>query len=687
MQAVIAVFVIGAGLFVPWVDASDDSLFTVPKILEKNVEFWKKIYSELSVTKGYLHDADYPMVIFKTVSSELSGATLERERDAIKSLLVMMEEQPESAWAEREREYKKRYLEHADLSAIAGASERVRFQRGQKERFIKGLERSGLFLDTIRTIFRAKGIPERIAYLPHVESSFDTRAYSKVGAAGLWQFMRRTARSFGLKVTYTIDERRDPVFSSRAAAKYLSQAYRELGSWPLAITSYNHGIGGMKRAIRKTGSRDIGAIIASYSSRSFKFASSNFYSCFLAASDLAEHHDRYFPGVTLRARLRYRDIMLDYYIKPADLCSSIDIVPAKLAVLNPAIRGAVFSRNKQLAKGMVIHLPLEKSPREVALALAALPDSLKKTKPERPKLYRVERGDNLYRIAAMFGLTVADIALENDLTSAGRIKAGQLLRIPRSRATRLAEAGKERDTSSALLAIAQGNAGVLANKKVAPEQGETKKAVFDKATVSRADQKEKATERAASSSTVVADSLKEMASAPAESEEEAQRRERPQHVSSSFDASVYSLDAVIAKDSASVVITVAVGETMSHYCDWLIAYARTIRELNGMRRGAPLRIGQRLRIPLKRKSALDQFTTTRLEYHMAQEEDFYERYAIGEVKPHLVKRGDNLWSLCNDREDELPLWLLKKYNKKTDFGKLIVGDTVWMPRVVEKGGG
>ncbi|MBN2036001.1 MAG: transglycosylase SLT domain-containing protein [Chitinispirillaceae bacterium] len=664
--------------------SSGESHFAVPAILEKNVEFWKKVYSELSITKGYLHDADYPMVIFKTIPSSQTASVIERERAAIKRSLEVMEEQPESAWTAIEHRYKKMYLEHADSSAITGASGRIRFQRGQKERFIQGLKRSGLFLDTIRAIFRANGIPERIAYLPHVESSFDPTAYSKVGAAGLWQFMRRTARLFGMKVTYTVDERRDPVYSTLAAAKYLTRAYRELGSWALAITSYNHGIGGMKRAVGRTGSRDIGVIIENYSSRSFRFASSNFYSCFLAASDLAENHHRYFPDVTFSKPLRYHDIRLDYYIKPADLCAALDIVPARLAALNPAIRRAVFSRNKQFAKGMVIHLPLEKTRREASAALAALPDSLKKTKPERPKLYRVERGDNLYRIARMFGLTVQDIALENDLTSAGRIRAGQLLRIPGSRAATLAEAAKKSDTAAVQLASLQEKTE-KGSRRV--EKPRTDKAVSQKAGLLRTSKKAVGKKRPVSALPPVDDSLKALASAPAVSEEEALRKERPQNVSSSFDASVYSLDAVVEKDTASAVITVAVGETMSHYCDWLIAYARNIRKLNGMRRGAPLRVGQRMRIPLDDKTKLDQFTTTRLEYHMAQEEDFYGQYTVYEVTPHLVKRGDNLWSLCNDRDDELPFWLLKKYNKKTDFGKLAVGDTIWMPIVVEKGGG
>ena len=90
------------------------------------------------------------------------------------------------------------------------------------------------------------GLPTELAALPHVESSFNTYAYSKVGAAGMWQFMRGTGRRF-LRIDAAVDERLDPYRSTEAAASFLEQNYIVLGSWPLALTAYNHGAGGMKR--------------------------------------------------------------------------------------------------------------------------------------------------------------------------------------------------------------------------------------------------------------------------------------------------------------------------------------------------------------------------------------------------------------------------------------------------------
>ena len=138
----------------------------------------------------------------------------------------------------------------------------------------------------MRREFRDRGLPEDLAYLPHVESSFNTHAYSKYGAAGMWQFMRATGRRF-LKVNYVVDERLDPLTATRAAAQLLKDNHKLLGTWPLAITAYNHGEVGMQRAVRKMGTKDIVAIIERYKGRSFGFASRNFYPQFLAARRVA----------------------------------------------------------------------------------------------------------------------------------------------------------------------------------------------------------------------------------------------------------------------------------------------------------------------------------------------------------------------------------------------------------------
>ena len=262
-----------------------------------------------------------------------------------------------------------------------------------------------------------------------MESSFNTAAYSKVGAAGLWQFMRGTGRLF-LKINYLIDERRDPIAATSAAARLLKQNYDQLQSWPLAVTAYNHGVNGMKRAVEVAGSRDIAVVIARYSSPSFQFASKNFYACFLAASDIAKHPEAFFTDLHFAPKYEFKTLVLPSFMKPAVVCRYLNISQTTLMDYNPALRPVVFFQQKQIPAGFAIRIPPELRLPEAEKLLAAVPDSLKSDAPERLQYYNVQKGDNLYTIAARMGVTADRLALENRITRGGRIYAGQVLRVP-----------------------------------------------------------------------------------------------------------------------------------------------------------------------------------------------------------------------------------------------------------------
>lgn len=687
---------------------NDDTQFPTPEILTGNVAFWKKIYSEVSLKEGLIHDRDYPMVIFEKVSGDGSSAKVKNLREKIAGSLKKIATHPESEWTEREKQFFDLYKQHADSTAIAGAADRVRFQQGQTERFRQGLERSGLYLDTIKAIFKKYGIPERLAYLPHVESSFNTEAYSKVGAAGLWQFMRGTGKLYGMKIDYTIDERRDPIISTIAAAKYLSSSYRELKSWPLAITSYNHGVYGMKRAVAKTGSRDLGYIIQNYSSRSFKFASSNFYGCFLAASELAHNHKSYFPQIKLYAPVKYTDFTLSHYIHPDVICRYFNISHKTFSDLNPAIRPAVFKQHKKLPKGFVIHLPAEFTSESVYAMIDKVPDSLKALEPERPQYYRVNRGDNLYAISSRLGVSLNELLVENNISRKSIIREGQILRIP-GKATstpKVAIASADKDIkktnksttspnqssstesseTEAIMEIAQAEA-----KSIMPpeEKIESKDiaVVIPQPPVTKTDSKKKSTAEKVSKETPpetveeISDSLKTVAMTPAVDNNEPSPTKRP-FLSSDFDVSLYNLDVVLLSSGNSAELVVSIDETIGHYADWLKIPTWRIRKLNDMR-NSDIRINSKIRIPVDRQDALETFAASRLEYHMALEEDFYTQYMVTDVKPMVINRGQTLWHLCNEADNPMPLWLFKKYNKHLDLNKLMPGTTVWIPVIGE----
>jgi membrane-bound lytic murein transglycosylase D len=292
--------------------ATYSGVFLKPGELEPAVDFWRKVYVTWQRSEVVFHDDRHLDVIYEVmVLPGYVGDSLTREqketvrqrRNFWKTQLAVLESKqrynaPLNAGDRQliaKLESSGRPLNHL----LNGASERVHAQRGTRERFKRGLEISGRYDRQFRKIFRDAGLPEDLAYLPHVESSFQSTARSSAGAVGMWQFTKAAAKRF-MPAGKRVDRRRDPFASAIGAANYLSYAYSILGDWPAAITSYNHGIGGMKRAQNQVG-RDFTRIVQSYAGPSFGFASRNYYAQFLAAREIASNPVLHFPDEGLYA--------------------------------------------------------------------------------------------------------------------------------------------------------------------------------------------------------------------------------------------------------------------------------------------------------------------------------------------------------------------------------------------------
>jgi membrane-bound lytic murein transglycosylase D len=181
-----------------------------------------------------------------------------------------------------------------DPKLLKQAWTRLRVQRGVADKFRQGLIRARKHLPRIREVLAAEKVPPEIAALPFVESMYDPGARSAAGAAGLWQLMPATARGLGLTVKRGNDERYQILESTRGAAKMLRQNYQILGSWPLAITAYNHGPNGVRRAVKAVGSTDLVYLIEHYEKSTWGFASKNFYAEFLAATQVFAEQEEAF---------------------------------------------------------------------------------------------------------------------------------------------------------------------------------------------------------------------------------------------------------------------------------------------------------------------------------------------------------------------------------------------------------
>jgi len=353
----------GAG----WAPGSGSKTFPVPPEIQGNVAFWRNVYGKWSRGQVAIHDDRYMGVIYEVAA--LPGATragysaeqkrFVKVREAhYRSRLEGLEAKVRSGRSPsgREEELYEKLVAAGGKGAVYGASDRVRSQRGLRERFRRGLEISGRYDAKFREIFRSKGLPEDLAYLPHVESSFQAHAKSSVGAAGMWQFTRGTGKIY-MRVNGAIDERLDPVIAAEGAARYLGEAHRKLGSWPLAVTSYNHGQGGMQKA-RFAYGNDIGAIVRNYNGPYFGFASRNFYSEFIAAREVAGNPKRYFPeGVHFERPLSEDRLVLAHSMPASHVARHYGVSTYRLADLNMHWREPARSGRANLPRGSTVWLP------------------------------------------------------------------------------------------------------------------------------------------------------------------------------------------------------------------------------------------------------------------------------------------------------------------------------------------
>jgi hypothetical protein len=270
--------------------------FPTPAALTPNVAFWKQIYTEHGVGDFVLHDRDNLGVIYGVVrvaeqanqirAEQLAKPEIDRVRGNYREALLRLADgaSPEDLGPEGRRA--------ADLwrcpcgpESLRRAADNIRVQQGLREKVDEGLRRARGLLPKIVTILQRHEVPVELAALPLVESTYNPAAYSKAGAAGLWQFIRSTGKQYAL-VSGRRDHRRDPVRATEAAARLLRNNYEALGSWPLAIVAYNHGHAGIQAASAAVGSTAIEDIVARYTGPRFGFASKNFYAEFLAALDV-----------------------------------------------------------------------------------------------------------------------------------------------------------------------------------------------------------------------------------------------------------------------------------------------------------------------------------------------------------------------------------------------------------------
>jgi membrane-bound lytic murein transglycosylase D len=417
--------------------------------LNDRVVFWTKIFGEYTSGQVAVHDTDHIHVIYSVVDvsdivendswswgyqrRQVRRRVL-KERKRIRSVLKRVHRKrnkPETMNAEEKDIYNQFASVKGDRKFWNAARlSRIRGQQGLKDRTIEAMKIAGRYLDRMETIFRDHGLPVILTRLPYVESSFNVKARSKVGASGVWQFMPGTARFFGLKVNDVVDERNDPILATHAAARMFAHNFQKLDSWPLTLTSYNFGLGNLMRAKRRVRSRNLEDIIENYRGRRFGFASSNFYASYLASLIVERDREHYFGEVIPYDPLELAEVELDRFVYLKDLERYTDLDKDTILEHNPALNYGVRRGYRRIPKGYALKVPKEEKDWFTA-QMAEFPENRLFARQAIPRYHRVRRGQNLSVIADRYRVSLRKILRANSLSTRSKIYPGQRIKIPR----------------------------------------------------------------------------------------------------------------------------------------------------------------------------------------------------------------------------------------------------------------
>jgi membrane-bound lytic murein transglycosylase D len=717
----------------------DADLFPRPAAIEPAIKFWTRVYTEVDTQSGFLHDSRHLSVVYQSLP--LNRPEIESNRSRIQDDLKVLASGKRSQLTQSQQHILDLWPDDVSNEILSAAASNVRWQLGQADRFLAGMVRSGAYRSHIAAVVREKNLPPELAVLPHVESSFNPGAYSSASAAGMWQFGRATGQRF-MRIDHIVDDRMDPYTATFAAMSLLEYNYSILGTWPLALTAYNHGAGGMARAKREMGTDRIEEIIENYQGRSFGFASRNFYPQFLAVIDVENNAEQYFGDVQFEAAPDFVEVETDAFIDAEVFAQSIGLSLEQLRADNRGLRPVVWEGGKRIPLGYPVKVRRTIAS-NAASVIAQIPDDYKFPVQTPDVSYIVAAGDSLSVIANRFNTSVSRLASINQLASRHRIQIGQRLLLPQDNITSqsilaLNNSPQPRpgngiynvrrgDTVSVIAARFEiGEEELLRLNSISdphriyPGQ-ELKLVELEPALVSVAESRlplpsaidpvaiEIPIEASSSSietgsGTEIGDQIEPITLLTAVATDEEllpPAAVLPDNQELDVPVSEAESDAVavipgVSTDEANDQLVEALAADPS---DYSVASNRTIEiqasetlghyaDWLGIRARDIRRLNSMTYsepVIIGERLQLDfadvtvsEFEVLRRDFHLQQQQRFFGQYSIAGVERYQVAANDNIGSIAR-RRFSTPIWLLRQYNPNLDFSKVQIGQEVVFP--------
>jgi len=288
------------------------------------------------------------------------------------------------------------------------------------------LARSTRYEKLMKKVLRDNGLPEDLFYIALIESGFASRATSHASAVGYWQFIRGTGKRYGLEINKFVDERRDPVLATQAAAEYFKGLYSVFGSWYLAMASYNVGENRIKKEVMKHYTRDFWELAKK---GRLPRETINYVPKFIAAKLIAKSPEKYgFDGIDYLPAIEFDSVVISQPVNLRMMADKMNYNYEDFKALNPKFKGEIAPMK---GAGLDIRIPVGTK----AIAQQAATESVTQTAEYiadsgETQTYKIRRGDNLYLVARKYRTTVAYLRDLNDISKGKKLRIGMRIQVP-----------------------------------------------------------------------------------------------------------------------------------------------------------------------------------------------------------------------------------------------------------------
>lgn len=704
-----------------------DEIFSCPEEIKRRIDFWVNVFRLWGKDNKILHDSNRPERVYMVLDSQ-DQCSRKKPKGEVKTALNTIQSRltnyaklikngADKQVLQTHRYYK--LFPSANLKEVLDAKKSIRCQSGNKELFSQALLDYQRYKPYVFKALIAHKLPLDIQYLPFVESSYNPKAYSFAGAAGMWQIMPRTARSLGLQVGSAIDERFEPEFATLAAAKYFRKSIDKLTEVakegnhstapadlnPFVITSYNYGVRGMHRAIEQVGT-DYIRLLNEYKSRSFQTAVKNFYASFLAARYVAQNKHRYFPDLPSQNDLIAIDrIAIPKPLLLKNILSVLKVSKKQFKKMNPAITNRAWRNQSAIPTGFIVKVPYKASGWDEKKNRLNTLRSNTTGRGDSGSRHKVRKGQTACGIANIHKVRCKDLIALNKLSRKAVIKIGQRLKIPggvqRYRNTNIVRASQElrkqlniepiKTSFSAKTISKQNGQNIeeIGNKdSQLVSTNEFIGSILEQQKIQQLQIDQQQTERAAEVKQTEIEKtdllrvsidtnskIKTIQSVDIQSQQvtniQAVKPENGKENKQKNDLnSVVNLKTTISTSNGRYWIEVLPSESLGLYADWLsIGTTQTLRRLNNLKGKASVNVFQRVYLPITNQQQSADFVLNRNEYHLNIQLQYFERFQIVSIGRYQARPGDNMWSLA--QKNNIPMWLLMQYNKSIQFGSKV----------------